>query len=265
MKQFYFIICLMFTEMASAQINSGPRITALGNAGVAIKDIWAVQKNQAGISEIEKPTLSLGYENKYFVKEFSVKSAVFILPIKKYVLGFSFQSYGVSSYQESKSAVSLSRNFGPKLSTAIGINYHQLQITQYGATKGFSVDVGAQFIPFKNLCIGAHIANPNASKYDENVEQIIPTHIQFGASYLFSDKILLCSEFDKTLDNEADFKAGLEYSLVKYFALRGGLSFLPFKQYFGFGLKKQDFLFDVAVSVHPILGYSPQIALGYEF
>ncbi|TAF45922.1 MAG: hypothetical protein EAZ51_05210 [Sphingobacteriales bacterium] len=250
---------------AKAQVNTGPRITAMGGAGVALQDVWAAQKNQAGIALLTKPIASLAYENKFLIKEISTKSAVFAIPIKKYVLGASFQNYGINAYRETQSGLSLARAFGPKLLTAITVNYHQLQISNYGNTRAFSVQVGLQYQALPNLWLGAHVANPNSSKYAETTDLIIPAHIQFGGSYTFSDKLIISTELEKILDNKADFKTGIEYKIIKAFAIRGGVSMNPFKQYAGFGLALENLLVDFGISSHPILGYSPQISLGYEF
>jgi hypothetical protein len=259
---FYFVFVFSVTQ---AQVNSGPRITAMGGAGVALQDVWAMQKNQAGIALVPKPVVSLAYENRFLMKEISTKSAVFAIPVGKYVVGASFQAYGVSAYKETQSGLSLARAFSPKLLTAVTVNYHQLQINNYGSTKAFSVQVGLQYQALKNLWLGAHIANPNSSKYGESTDLIIPAHIQFGGSYTFSDKLIISTELEKILDSQADFKTGIEYKVIKAFALRGGVSMNPFKQYAGFGIALENLLFDFGISSHPILGYSPQISLGYEF
>lgn len=266
MNKFYlFFILFLCTLSISAQVNYGPRLTAMGNAGVALQDVWSVKKNQAGIAGLENAQFSAGYENRFGVKELNTQSAVFVLPIKNYAIGANFQYYGVNAYRKSKSGISLARVFGPQLLAAINLNYHQIKIDNYGNAQGFSVEVGLQYEAFKNLWFGTHIANPNQSKYGNNTEQIIPAHIQFGAAYKFSDQLMISSEVEKILDGQVDFKTGLEYKVVKFVALRGGVSVNPFKQFTGFGVNYEKFQLDFAVASHPVLGYSPQISIGYEF
>jgi hypothetical protein len=237
----------------------------MGNAGVALQDVWAAQKNQAGLANLNNATIAIGYENRFSVKELGTQSAVFAIPLKKITLGAAFQSYGVDAFKEIKTGISLAKSFGPKLLIAVNLNYHQLKIENYGSSKSFSVDVGLQYEAFPHLWLGTHVSNPNQSKYGLNNEQIIPAHIQFGASYIFSNQLIISSEVEKTLDAQADFKAGLEYKVVKLVALRGGISVNPFKQFAGFGIHYEKLNIDFAVASHPVLGYSPQIAIGYEF
>jgi hypothetical protein len=266
MTKFYlFIIIFLYSLSLKSQVNYGPRLTAMGNAGVAMQDVWSAHKNQAGIATLENAQFSAGYENRFGVKELKSQSAAFALPVKNYAIGANFQSYGVNAYRESKSGISLARAFGPQLLASINLNYHQIKIDNYGNAQGFSVEVGLQYEAFKNLWLGTHIANPNQSKYGSNTEQIIPAHLQFGATYKFSDQLIISTEIEKILDAQVDFKTGLEYKVVKFVALRGGISVNPFKQFVGFGINYQKFQLDFAVASHPVLGYSPQIAVGYEF
>ncbi len=266
MKNFYLLFIFLLLHIGlRAQENYGPKITALGTAGVALQDVWSAKKNQAGIALLKNPSISAGYENKFGLKELSTKSAVFALPLKNINIGAAFQSYGVDSYNEVKTGLSLAKSFGPKLLIGVGLNYHQLSITNYGDANSLSIEVGLQYNVLPNLWLASHIANPNQSKYGDNTDQVIPAHIQFGGTYIFSDQLLITSEFEKVLDSQADFKTGIEYKVVKFVALRGGISVNPFKQYAGFGVNYQKVNIDFAVASHPILGYSPQISLGYEF
>src|SRR5690606_29521659 len=93
----------------------------------------------------------------------------------------------------------------------------------------------------------------------------IPVKMEFGIAYRFTDKLLLHSAFSKTLSSDADAGIGLEYAIAEWLALRGGLSANPLRQQAGFGLAYQKIRIDAAASSHPVLGYSPQIALSYEF
>lgn len=259
------IIIFLFYQQVLAQLNSGPRLTALGNASVTLKDIFSAMANQAGLAGLEHPEIAASYENRFGIQDLSTKSAVVAFPLKNYILAASFISYGVSSFTESKSSLSLAKAFGPKLHLALALNYHQLKINQYGNADGFSFEAGVQYQLNKQLSLASHIANLNRSKYNHLSEEVIPAYIQFGVSYIFSKQLLLCTEIEQIFDYQVDFKTGLEYQIVDFFALRGGLNMNPFKQFFGFGLNYQSLKLDFAVSSHPTLGYSPQISLGYVF
>jgi hypothetical protein len=269
MKRFYLSALYMlfgFTTFSfSQEINLGPRITALGNTGVALQDVWCLQSNQAGVSNLKGFAASICYRNNYLNQELSTQSAVAAYSTGRNIVGVSFQNYGFSAYSEQKIGLTYAKRFGPALTAALNVNLHQVKILQYGSAQAFSVEGGLQYRFDKKLTIGTHFSNPNKSGFNAEVNAMIPVVLEFGASYLFSDKLLLNSGFLKSLNREADFRCGLEYSFINVLALRGGLGMNPFRQFAGVGYHLKDLKFDAGASTHPQLGISPQIALSYEF
>jgi hypothetical protein len=75
---------------------------------------------------------------------------------------------------------------------------------------------------------------------------------------------LACIEEEKDIDQQAVFKAGLEYHVIDVLFLRAGIGSNPTLSTFGFGLKINQFVLDVASSYHQELGFSPQFALAYD-
>lgn len=263
--KYIYLICILFHTSVQAQINPGPRSTSMGSAGVAMQDVWALQQNPAGAAGIEKPIFAIGYEQRFFNQDLSTQTALFAFPYRQNVFGLSFQRYGISDYNEQRAGFAYSRRFGNSLYAAVGFNYHYIEVTKYGSAQTFSVEAGLQYRVTEKLWIASHIANPNRSRYDNLSGPIIPVSLSFGASYRFTDKVLICSDIQKVLNSSTDVKMGLEYKLIEWFSLRGGISANPFKQYAGFGLSYQRFCVEAASSSHPNLGFSPQIAISYEF
>ncbi len=265
MKYLNYLILLLYSFLANAQTNSSPRFTALGSTGVALQDVWSMQYNQAGIAGLTKSVASASFERVFAGVELSNQSAVAVIPFKQNVFGVSFYNYGFSAYNEQKIGLAYAKKFGDKLFAALNFNFHQLKISQYGIAQTFSAEGGIQFKPGEKLCLGAHISNPSQSGYNKEASASIPVNIEFGASFILSSKLLLNTGFITVLNSAADARAGLEYAVLDWFALRGGLSVNPGKQYLGFGLNYQKLHFDFAASSHQSLGYTPQVALAYEF
>lgn len=261
-------ICLIFILLqytVTAQINPGPRSLAMGTAGVVLKDVWSLQHNPAGIASITRPIFALGYERHFSDRELSTQKAVFAIPFKQHVFGLSFQRYGFNEYSEQSAGIAYSRNFSGALALSIAFKYHQLSIPKYGSANAISADVGMHYRLNDRVWIGTHISNPGRSTYKELSGSIIPVSLAFGVSFEFSDKVLIISDILKVLNAGINAKLGIEYTLVNWFALRGGMSANPFKQYAGFGLNYQRFALDMAISSHLNLGYSPSLAFSYEF
>ncbi len=264
MKYLYGIIFL-FSINARAQVNPGPRFSAMAGAGVSLQDVWSLQQNQAGIASLKRISFAVGFQKPFAGYELSTQSAVLALPVKQYVFGIGFQRYGLNAYSEQRAGLTYARSFGNKLFTSLNFNYHVLKISGYGSAQTYSVEAGLQYQINKDFLIGLHVANPGKGEYRGGVNASVPSRLQIGAAYSFSNKVVIALAAEENLSGTADGKLGIEYKLVELIALRGGVSANPFKQYAGFGLNYSHFTLDMAVASQPIVGYSPQIALSYEF
>ena len=254
----------MLPVCVNAQINSGARISALGGAGVAIQDIWSVQKNQAGLSGSLKPMIAFNFEQRLLTEEVSAQSALISVPVKTSVVAVSFQRYGFSAYNHQKYSLGYARQFG-SLSAGIGFNYNQIKIAGYGSSQTVSADAGFQYKVNKILVFGAHVSNPANSRFSDNSSVDLPVAVAIGAACTFSDKVIISTEVEKILEFNSNLKLGIEYNLLKWVALRGGVSSSPFRQYGGIGINYHRLRFDSTVSSDITTGFSPQAGLSYEF
>jgi len=259
------LICILFHSSLNAQINPGSRSKALGSAGTALQDVWSLQQNCAGTASIEHAIFALGYEQHFLNPELSTQTAVFGLPVRNYVVGLSLQRYGITEYREQTTGLALSRNFSGALAISLGLKYHQVNIPLYGSGQAFSVDAGMQYSLNDKIRLGSYISNPGRSGINEFSGSYIPSGIAVGIAVILSDKVLLVSDLNKMLDYGMNVRFGVEYQIINWFYLRGGISSNPFKQSAGFGLKYGKFSLDAAVSSQPILGYSPNLSFSYEF
>ena len=249
-----------------AQNNYGPRLTALGNNGAAVADIWSTDANPSGITAFTSPMAAINYTKFLFDTDLSKQAISFILPIKNNFAGLNFQRYGISEYNEIKAGITLAKQFGETLSIAVKANYHQIKISNYGATTGFSVDVGAMYKYNDLLTFGLYVNNPSLKKYSSKaISNSIPSVIHLGAAYKASDKLIIASTISKDFKTAVDVGLGIDYKLIELISLRGGLTAKPFKQYAGFGLNYKKLMLDVAVENDPYLDFKPQIALAYAF
>ncbi|HIA35799.1 MAG TPA: hypothetical protein EYM84_02645 [Flavobacteriales bacterium] len=251
------------------------RSTALGGAGVTLLDLWAVHYNQAGLAGIEAITAGVYYENRFALKELSVKGAALALPLPgkgQNVLGVSMSYFGYSEYNDSKVGLAYGKKLGDKYSVGIQLNYLQTKIGRdYGSYGAFAAEAGLRAELIDNLSMGVHIYNPTRTsilEYDiqeETKTERIPTIMRFGLSYSFSDKVMVVAETEKDIYFDHIFKAGIEYRPIKILYIRGGIASDPLYNTFGFGIEQSSFILDFAASKHQVLGYTTQISLAYKF
>jgi hypothetical protein len=249
-----------------AQQMLGPKITAMGNNGASVKDIWSITSNTSGITAIQLPTLALNYTSHFFDKQLSRQAIAFVFPIKNTYLGLDFQRYGITDYNEIKTGFALAKKFGDELSIGIKINYHQLKISNYGQTTGFSVDIGTMYKLNQEIVLGLYLNNPSKQRYNNSSIAIaIPVALHIGATYQAANKISIATTIRKSIHSAVDVAIGIDYQIISSLSLRGGLSMKPFKQYAGIGFNFKKFTIDGAVENDPYLGYSSQISLAYAF
>ena len=270
MHKHYVFILSLFTSIFSYAGNEdypiGARSAAMGNASVSLYDVWSAHHNQAGLGFVRTISAGVYYENRFMVKEISVRGGALAIPVKAGTFGLCITNFGYQLYSENKYSLSFAKAFGDKFSAGIAMDYLTTRIAEGYGNKGvLAAEAGIQARPIKGLTIGAHVFNPTRAKISEYDNERLPTIIRLGADYNFSDKVTLAIETQKDIKQKAEFKAGLEYKAVKEFYLRIGLSTNPTLSSFGFGLNLKNFKVDFAGTYHQTLGFSPQIGLSYNF
>lgn len=259
-KQFYLLITgILYIPLAFAQTSQGARLTAMGNNGTAVSDIWGVATNPAAIKNIVFPTFQLNYQKHYFSTEIRNEAFAFVLPINRQLFGLHVSRYGIAEYHLLKVSFVATRQFGPKLAIGLRTNYHQQAINHYGTTSGISLDIGSIYQVSDKLTFGFYINNfPTANYHFSNID--IPLAMYFGIAYQANNKLLVAGAL-----NKEDVAIGLDYKPIPLFALRVGLSVNPFTHYFGVGFNKSKLIIDISFTKHIYFGYSPQFTIGYVF
>ncbi|MEE4178255.1 MAG: hypothetical protein V2I46_12190 [Bacteroides sp.] len=244
----------------------GGRSAGMGNAMVAVYDFWAVSHNQAGLAHQPGPAAGFYFENRFLSREMSLGAAALALPAAGGVLGLSLSFFGYSHYHESKVGLAYARPFGEKLSVGVQLNYLHTFIEEgYGSKGILAAELGVLYELLPRLNIGVHLFNPTLAKMDVLGAERIPTILRLGMAYSFSDRVLVCLETEKDLDNKPVFRMGLDYGLTENIYLRAGIGTRPTTNAFGFGMKLGRLQIDLASSFHQVLGYSPQASLVYAF
>lgn len=261
-----FISFIFHAQAGNENFPIGARSAAMGNASVSLSDVWSAHHNQAGLGFINGISAGVFYENRFTVKELSLKGAVIALPVKGGTFGLSVSNFGYSLFSENKYSFSFAKAFSDKFSMGIALDYLTTKIGEgYGNKGALAAEFGIQAKPIKGLTIGAHIFNPNRAKLTDYNNERIPTIIRLGADYNFSDKVTLAVETEKDISQKSVFKAGIEYKAVKEFYLRAGIGTNPTLSSFGFGLNLKNLNIDISANYHQVLGFSPQFGLTYVF
>lgn len=259
-----FIILLQHSVFAGfEQTNLGSRANALGGASVGLSDdCWSIFYNPAGLYSLMHNEAAAFYSPRpfglselsttAFVANYSTNFGMFALAAKK---------YGFDLYKEISGTLSYSNLFfGIKIGTNFHI--HTLTIKGYGNDYTIGMDVGIMFPLANNLLLGFSAKNINAPTIGRMKEKL-PQIFLFGTSYSPINNVFLLIDYEKEIMFDGSLKAGFEYWVFEFGALRFGVNSKPSTVSAGLGLKYLSMKIDYAIISHQELGLTHSITIGY--
>ena len=259
-----FIFSLQFS-FGQGWLPMGSRSHALGNASVAIDDIWAYHHNPANLVSVKKLGLGLSYENRFLLKELQSQGFVVALPLKVGVISFGLQSFGFKNFRTNRLGVGYSMKLAEFLSCGVQLNYHQVRLTDaYGRKDALTAELGLRANITDNWKVAFSVFNLTRTKISEFGEDRLTTLMRLGTQYTFSEKVMLVAELEKNIEFPIRFKTGIEYSPIRKLFLRGGFATQPIELSAGLGYRfKEQFQLDLGSAYHQILGWSPNFSFTY--
>ncbi len=268
MKQIILLLILIPISLFSSNGDGpiGPRSAALGHASSCLFDVWSTRNNQGSLGFVRKAEVGAFYENRFFVKELTQTGFAVAMPVKKGTFGLSYSSLGYKLYRESQATLSYGMKLSENISAGIGFDYLNTKIGDiYGQANAFTGSIGLTAKILPQMVISSHVYNPFRAKITNYNNEKVPTIFKFGAQYIFSKKVFLIAEAEKTSAKKLNLKAGIEYNPSDLIYIRVGGSSYPTQASFGLGVNYNGLKIDMTTSYHTILGFSPQIGLSYAF
>jgi hypothetical protein len=244
----------------------GGKAAALGYTSVTQSDEWSVFNNQAGLAWCKRFSAGIYFENRYLLKDLSLKALAITLPAGRGAFGVSFRHFGFSMYSEMNTGIAYGMRLTKSFSAGVQVDYLRLHVADgFKDNSVFSCEIGLQFRAGEHLWLGLHVANPVPVKLSSLTQERLPTLLRFGLSWRIMEGLHSDIEVEKDLVHKPVLKAGIEYRPAKSFYIRMGILSNPATFTFGFGLEFGNLQFDLASSYHFILGYSPQASVIYSF
>ncbi|GAB2775611.1 hypothetical protein HNQ93_002076 [Hymenobacter luteus] len=293
MLKFYLGVAILMAvfQEARGQGNGpglwGARSAGLGQIGVVLDgDVWSGANNVAALGSLRQLAVGFGAENRYLLPSLNTVAVAAAVPLgypapaapvaglpaavaapeaPRYgVLGITAQRFGGKLYSEQRVGL----GYGYRLGTVqLGARVEVLQVSleALGSRRVVAASLGGQadIIPRK-LTFGATLYNLNQARLAAYQNERVPTVLRAGLAWRPSEKVLLLAETEKDVEQDADFKAGLEYQPLPVLALRAGLSSLTSQLTGGAGLRAGQFQIDYAAGWHEALGLSQQVSVAWH-
>jgi hypothetical protein len=262
-----FILFPVFTNTSFADNGPiGARASAMGGASATLSDVWAVQNNQAGIGFLKSPVFGAYYENRFLLKQLSTSAFAAAIPVKKGAFGLTYTGFGYSAFKETKIGLAYGMALTENFSAGIQLDYLNTRIADiYGKANALTAEIGFQGKLSKKVIVAGHIYNPNRAKMTTYNNEIIPMQIRMGIQYIFSEKVFVLAEAEKSSYSKINLKGGVEYIPAKDVYIRAGGASNPAQASFGVGVNMKGLKCDISSAYHSILGFSPQIGLSFSF
>lgn len=292
MIKIYFLVAVCLLSLSAHAQGNGPglwgaRSAGLGQIGSVLEeDGWAAANNAAALGSLKQLTVGFGAENRYLLPALNTVSVTVAVPLgyqapaavvagvptevaaadaPRYgVVGLTAQRFGGRLYAEQR----LGLGYGYRLGTVrLGARVEVLQtsLEGLGSRRVVAASLGGQadIIPRK-LTFGASLYNLNQARLARYQDERVPTVLRAGLAWRASEKVLLLAETEKDVEQDADFRAGLEYAPIPALALRAGLSALASQLTGGAGFRAGQFQLDYAAAWHEALGLSQQVSVAWH-
>lgn len=259
------LIFCSFTAVAQGWMPVGARSSSMGNASVALTDVWAFHHNPAGLSELKTIHGGISYESRFLLKELQSQSMVVAIPLKKGVVSVGGQFYGFQLYRSTRAGVGYSMLLSERLSMGVQLSYQGLRLTEaYGSKNTMTAEVGIRAKLTDKWSLGFSAFNVGRSKLSSYENDRFTALMRLGTRYKVSEKLLFVAEAEKDLDYALRAKVGMEYEALKQFYVRAGFATNPIEISFGFGYKWKMIQLDLGSAYHQQLGWSPHFSLTYS-
>lgn len=262
-----FLLLQALSSEAQDEFLPGARSQALAGVSASLSDCWSVFGNQAGLAQIDRPTIGGAFENRFLVKALSASSGLLVLPVRSSVFAFSVYQFGKTNFSIEKLGIAYARVLTPRLRFGLQFNYYRLFFAEENQAIGsFGTELGFQYQLTGHLMLGIHSLNPyKISIKTFSKEYSYPSVYNFGAYYQLSGSLGLITELEKNLLYPINFKTGLEYAIVNRLFIRTGISGKPTQLTAGMGFAVKKLKVDLAVAYNQYLGNSPSVSFQYQF
>src|SRR5690606_28451917 len=121
------LIILLISSKSLAQTYVGPSYQAMWQTGTALEWIYSLTANPSGLTGVDRLALSFGYQHHFFTTDITTQAALLGVPTPLGTWGLLMRRYGLGgAYEDIQAGLAFAKQFGPRLSLGMLVNYHQL-------------------------------------------------------------------------------------------------------------------------------------------
>lgn len=259
------LLCFLFQKVNGQSIYQtiGSENIGIANCTALTENIWSGFHNSAGLASIN--TIELNTHFNILYGQFGLFSSAvgLVKPIKYGTTFIGVYRLGDEIYNEHKVTLAYGSKIGI-IKLGGRINYLQYQINDFGSFKSYSIDLGVQAQLNPQLSIGAYANNISRASIDKDNQIYIPSIMYMGIKYTPVTYLHIYVEVEKNLNNSATLKSALRYELKKRWHLSSGIRLDSWESFYGTGFQFLKLNLSYAYQLHPVLGHSHAVDLGFK-
>lgn len=260
-----FLLCTIAAAIpvtAGGDLREPPAQSAgMGGSGCALPGIGLASLNPALIAFEATGGAVYWTPSRFGMTELGTMGGEWNHRISGINAGVALRRFGYEVYSEHRLDVSAGTQLGGGLALGIRGALHTVHIERYGSAAAMGLDAGLLFSPADGWHAGASIHNLAASAFAQG--ESLPLNMRIGVAWV-TERLRLACDLEKDARYPLTLRAGVEFRPVNMLALRIGVVNVPSSFTTGIGLLLSSVQAHYAVSVHPDLGWTHFIGIGFQ-
>ena len=264
MKALFFLYLLFPGLWSGAQLVAGPATGSVHQLLAYSRQqplILSFPNNQAALALTKGFAAALYGERKYGLPELGCYRLAAGFETKGGVFGLNAAYGGGAFYSERWAGLAYARSM-QRVDVGIQFNVYGSGAAGYKPVTAFSAELGLLFQVRESLRAGFHLNNPGGFANAPGVR--LPFIYSIGFGYEPSKLLFIGAEVKKSEDERPDLRLACQYRFhdraTASLGLQTGAASFCIGLSFWFGPVRTEF----SVSLHPYLGLTPSLLLGYQ-
>lgn len=228
-------------------------------------DLFSGFQQTAALASLKVPGVGVTGMRPYLLSALSRYQLLAAFPVPSGTLGIKGDLRGDEGYTQRQFGLSFARNLGTKLSAGLCFTYNSIRIDGYGQTGMPGVEAGLLLHVTSELHTGLQLINPVSGKWGIGKTEKLPAVYVFGLGYEASSVFYFSAEIIKEEEQSASVSVCFQYKPATRLLLRAGMGTGTSVTWAGAGFQMSRCRFDVFVSFHPQLGFTPGTGILFQF
>lgn len=239
--------------------------TSTGAYSQSPADLFSAFHQTAALAGIKSAEMGFTGIRPYLIPGLSQYQFNVAIPVSAGCFGIKANTSGGAGYTESTAGLVYARELGSRLSAGLCFTYNKVKLDGYGSAAVPSAEAGMLLHITREFHAGWQLKNPVRIKWGLNKQEQLPLIYVLGLGYEPSPVFSCTTEIIKEEDKPADVAVSVLYKPASRFWVKAGIHTSASHTWAGAGFAFSRCRFDLFLSYHPQLGFTPGTAIVFQF